>query len=363
MAKRKTGYIFAPEDTRPHRGIGCFWLALALVLVLLGLTVLINVSAACRVAVETQKVPVMALNKAYERLTLLQLSDLNASPLGLDADRWRAALYGKSYSAVVLTGDMVGKSGDSRPLVALIKTLRSINAAAPIYFIAGDDDPAPYYTGAHGSPAVMAEWVTAAQEAGAVYLDAPMPLEVGKGRAWLTPATFYYGMDIQGSRDTYASQLAKMEEEGTQYEVEGGARYRSRQYQLDVMDRALAAIQEMTATDLQIAVTHVPQDADYIRTLLSWLADGSEVFSFRNVSLLMAGHYVAGQWRLPGVGAVYVPERGFFPSDDGLTGMQRVNAISQYISPGLGASAFYPMPGRMFNPPVATLLQFTARIE
>ncbi len=363
MGRRKTGYIFAPNQARQHRGVGCFWLVLALLLVAAALVILVNVSAAGHVALETQKVPVMGLDKTFERYTILHLSDLNASSLGEDADVWRTALYGKSYSAVVMTGDMVGKSGDYGPMVALIKILRGINTAAPIYFVAGDDDPEPYYKSAHGSPVVMAEWVLAAQDAGAVYLDAPMSLEAGKRKVWLVPADLYFGMDAQGSRDTYARQIAEMEAEGVQYDAEGGARYRARQYQLDVMDRTLAAIAEVTSADLQIAVVHVPQDTDYIRTTLSWVSDSSEAFCLRNVSLLMAGHYAGGQWRLPGGGAIYVPERGFFPSDEGLRGMQRVNSISQYISPGLGASGYYSLPGRMFNAPTATLLQFTAQIQ
>ena len=92
-------------------------------------------------------------------------------------------------------------------------------------------------------------------------------------------------------------------------------------------------------------------------------ADQTAVFNFRNVSLVMAGHYVAGQWRLPGVGPVYVPELGWFPGDENILGMQRINSISQYISAGLGASEFYPMAGRLLNSPSVTLLSLTAKIE
>ena len=157
-------------------------------------------------------------------------------------------------------------------------------------------------------------------------------------------------------------QKEDMEALGQQYEAEGGASYRALCYRLDAMERAVAAQQEMLSTDLQIAVTHVPLIQDYIRTSLEW-ADEEKVFSFRTINLLLAGHYCGGQWRVPGMGALYVPDIGWLPPDDGLMGMQRVNSINQYISGGLGASEAHPFKGRLFNSPSITLLKFTATIQ
>ena len=61
--------------------------------------------------------------------------------------------------------------------------------------------------------------------------------------------------------------------------------------------------------------------------------------------------------------ALYAEGKGWFPDDDGLVGMQRINSLNQYISPGLGAPAAQPLPGRFFNQPAVTLLKFTARLE
>jgi predicted MPP superfamily phosphohydrolase len=95
---------------------------------------------------------------------------------------------------------------------------------------------------------------------------------------------------------------------------------------------------------------------------VAW-ASQEEPFSIRQVDLVMAGHFVGGQWRLFGLGPIYVPELGWFPGDTGIMGLQRINSVNQYVTGGLGASTFYPMPGRLFNPPSAALLTFTARIE
>lgn len=360
MARRKNTYIFAPDSHR-RRGPGCMLLTLAILLAVVVLSLLSNISLNRRIRLETVKAPVMALDQAFENFTVLQISDLHAASIGKDTDAWRSLLYGKSFSAVVLTGDMVGRSGDVEPMLALIGALRQINSTAAIYFVAGDDDPDPVIADYRGTPEVMAPWVKAAQDAGAIYLDAPQSLQVGKKKVWFTPE-YVYSMDPSGMADSLTRQKEEMESRGKQYEADGGASYRALCYRLDTMNRCVAAIKEITANDLQIAVAHVPLQVDYVRTAVEW-ADQSAVFNFRNVSLMMAGHYVAGQWRLPGIGPIYVPELGWFPGDENIIGMQRINSINQYISGGVGASSFYPMPGRLFNTPVVALLSLTAKIQ
>lgn len=360
MARRKNTYIFAPE-TKKRRGPGCLVIFLALVLATLMLVLFANENLNRKVDLTTAKVPVMSLDKAYENFTVLLISDLHGRDLGMNADLWRTVLYGKRFGAVVLSGDMVGKSGDSAPLVTLIETLKKINSTAPVYFCAGDDDPSPVISTYRGSPEVMAAWVLAAQEAGGIYLDAPVNQQVGKYNVWFTPE-YLYSVEAAGMLQSLTYQKEEMEAKGIQYEAEGGASYRALCYRLDVMQRTVDASKGMLSKDLQIAVTHVPLDVEYVRTAVEW-ADQSVVFNFRNVSLVLAGHYVGGQWRLPGLGPVYVPERGWFPGDTGVIGMERINSVSQYVSGGIGASEYYPMAGRLFNTPSVALLSFTAKIE
>lgn len=142
MGKRKTDYIFAPEKPKSSH-LGCTFTALALILAVAMAAVLFNMAANKRVELKEEKVSVMALDKAFEGFTVLHISDMHASPLGDDLDLWRTLLYSKSFQAVVLTGDMVGTGGDFEPLLSLIHTLQQLSPNAPIYFVAGDDDPAP----------------------------------------------------------------------------------------------------------------------------------------------------------------------------------------------------------------------------
>jgi predicted MPP superfamily phosphohydrolase len=360
MARRKTNYIFAPEPKR-RKGPGCLILVLSLILGILVLSLLGNDAINRKTSLQTAKVPIMGLDKAYESFSVLHLSDLHGTTIGTDLETWRGLLYAKRFDAVVLSGDMVGKSGDYVPMLTLIQTLRTLKADLPIYFVAGDEDPAPLLSDYRGTPEVYADWVLAAQGAGAIYLDAPVSQPVGKLNVWFVPE-YLYSVDVEGMAGTLANQKTDMEARGVPYEQEGGASYRALLARLDAMDRAAAAIKAMTESDMQIAVSHVPLKVDYVRTALEWAAQ-EQTFTIRNVDLVMAGHYVGGQWRFLGLGPIYVPDLGWFPGDDGVLGLQRINSVNQYITAGIGASSFYPMPGRLFNSPSAALLSFTARIE
>ena len=360
MGKRKSDYIFAPEKQKTGRG-GCLLTMLGMLLAVILAALLLNQAVNSHVALLEERVSVMGMDKTFEGFTVLHISDLHAGPVGSDMELWQSLLKGKAFQAVVMTGDMVGSDGNYEPMLTLIHTLKQLKPEAPVYFVAGDDDPEPVISTPRGTPEVLADWVLAAQQEGAIYLDAPVRQKAGKRGIWFVPE-YFYDVDAAGMVKSLTKQKEDMEALGQQYEAEGGASYRALCYRLDAMERAVSAQQEMLSTDLQIAVTHVPLIQDYIRTSLEW-ADEEKVFSFRTINLLLAGHYCGGQWRVPGMGALYVPDIGWLPPDDGLMGMQRVNSINQYISGGLGASEAHPLKGRLFNSPSITLLKFTATIQ
>ena len=359
MARRKAEYIFVPDKPK-RNGFGCLFTVLAMVLAIGLAGFFYNMATNNRIQLMEEKVSVMGLNRAYEGFTVLHISDLHASAMGGNADMWTSVLFGKKWDAVVMSGDMVGSGGDFEPLLALIHILQQLKPSAPIYLIAGDDDPAAVPSTPRGTPEALADWVRVAQTAGAIYLDAPVAQTVGKKTVWFVPESLY-GMDAAGSAASLQTQKEAMEAQGQQYEVEGGAAYRALCYRLDAMQRTVEAQKQMLSSDLQIAVSHAPLEKEYIRTSIEW-ADDSQALNFKAIDLLMAGHYCAGQWRLPGAGPIYVPEVGWFPGDEGIVGMQRVNSINQYISPGVGASEYYPIKGRFLNNPAVTLLKFTATI-
>lgn len=162
-----------------------------------------------------------------------------------------------------------------------------------------------------GTPRVLADWVEAAQAAGAVYLDAPVSQTVGKKTVWFSPE-YLYDVDVDGLIGALTSQRESMEAQGSQYEAEGGAAYRALGYRIEAYQRTQQALKAMTANDLQIAVNHVPMETSYIRESIEW-ADQEKVFNFRNISLLLCGHYCGGQWRLPAAEPFTCPKRADSP--------------------------------------------------
>lgn len=366
MGRKNNGYIFVDQKPR-KRAPGCLILLLAVVFAIVALSILSNSVLNQRISLNSEKVRIMNMDSKYENVTILHISDLHGSQIGFESEQWESLLYGKGFTAVVMTGDMVGAGGDYAPLVSLIRTLRQINEDVPIYFVAGDEDPVAVDSSLHGSPDPLAEWVRAAQAEGAVYLDRAVGQVVGKRTVWFIPENLYSigltdSAGIKGMVSTLERQKADMEASGKQYEAEEGASYRALSYRLEAFTESAAAIAQIKEGDLQIGVVHIPLQADYVRQMTEW-ADAGQVFSYRNLSLVLSGHYCGGQWRLFGLGPVYVPERGWFPGDEGIVGMMRINNITQYISGGLSASGIYPMRMRLFNVPGVTLLSFTAKLE
>ena len=156
MRRKNSTYIFAPEPKKRNR-TGCLILFMAIGFAVVVLGLLTNAAMNRRLDLQTEKVRVMSLDKKFENFTLLHISDLHGAEIGLNADAWRSLLYGKDFSAVVMTGDMVGAQGDYSPLISLVKTLRQIKAGVPVYLIAGDEDPTPVVSNLHGNPEVLAE--------------------------------------------------------------------------------------------------------------------------------------------------------------------------------------------------------------
>jgi len=106
-----------------------------------------------------------------------------------------------------------------------------------------------------------------------------------------------------------------------------------------------------------------------MENLNEWTASDNESY-VRSVSLVLAGHYVGGQWRLPWFGALRAPVSsglgnagGWLPEDEKVMGLSSFLGIPQYISPGLGTSRAIDLPGiRLFNTPAVTVLTLTGKL-
>lgn len=86
--------------------------------------------------------------------------------------------------------------------------------------------------------------------------------------------------------------------------------------------------------------------------LLSHRPELFECYANSNIDLVLSGHAHGGQFRLPFVGGVMVPNQGFFPKYD--AGLFTEGMTKMFVSRGVGNSAF---PFRINNRPEVILIE------
>ena len=361
MPGRYADPIFAREKVRRRRRFPVI-LLLMLIILLIG-TALVNGFINRQIQVIRQSVTVPSLPSALEGFRILHISDLHGASFGNGQEDLFQAVRSLNYQAAVITGDSIARDGDDAQLMNLIALL---NKSVPVFLIAGDEDPPPILTTAGSSAEVKAAYIRRAESFGATYLDAPYPVTVGKGTIWFCPDDVY-DMDVANARrsmqDSRASLSAQPPTESTQ------AALRAVDYWLDRIDRIEQALLQMKSGDLKICVTHAPYLPENLAEL-RYDDAGGLINNAKPAALVLAGHYNNGQFRLPGLGPVYMPAKAglyaqdrWFPGDNGLSGLSTLYGISQYISPGLGSSGLYtPFSIRFMNPPSVTLLTLTSKL-
>lgn len=355
MQQNRRRSLFA---ARRKKNYGCLTIFLAFFLVV-ALVFFMNNLSNRYVRIDQKRVTVLQLPKGLEGFSILHLSDLNASQLGDRQSNLQNALKSIDYRAVVLTGDMVGKSGQVEPLLDLISALKP---DVPVFLVAGDSDPVPLQSQPHGDSLVHAPWVQAAMQQGAVYLETPYFLQTDQQGIWFCPADLFT-VDLANARFALGEQIKALKSSPNPYEAATGAQLRLAEHRLDVIDRSEEFLAQIKPTDVVIALSHIPPDGEE----LAQLSLESREKGLPSPSLFMAGQFNNGQARLPGLGPVYIPRQadgrgGFFPGDDGFVGLEIKKGYALHISPGLGVSGYYPLPLRLFNRPAGTILKLTAQM-
>ncbi len=353
---RRQHNIFMEET---HRG-RTFLIGLLMVLLLLvaGLFTW-NFAQNHTVNYEKKYVTIASLPEALENFTILHLSDMNGVALGENQSALRKVLENKNPGCVVLSGNMVGSSGNVEPVLELLPLFPK---GTPVLLLPGDDDPPLYVSGATGSLSPYADWALRLMENGVIILDEPYAITKGKSTLWFIPEGLY-SLNLDSSEAAWQNRLDTLNAIVTDLTPDEAAQKRSAEYQLERLARIRETLGAIRETDIQICVTHMPLTREYVTTARA-TASGSQAWSIRNVSLVLAGGYCGGQWRLPGIGAIWAPDLGFFPEDHLVQGLSFVGGVWQHISPGLGVSEMYPLiPFRIFNSPAATLLVLSSSMH
>ena len=355
MSQRRSPRLFSPR--RKHHA-GCLTVVVVL-FVSIVLTISLNGLSNRFVRLDTRRVTVLNLPRALEGFKILHLSDLNAASLGNAQENLEALLAKEAYQAVALTGDMVGRSGNAKPL---LDVLALIPDDIPVFLIAGDSDPSPLLAQPHGDGEVKADYIRKAEAQGAIYLEAPYKLEIGGQTIWFCPGELFM-IDLANAHFALTELIATLQSSDNPYESQTGSQLRHAQHRLERIDASIEAIAQMKPEDIIVALMHHPPDSDQ----LNELSLRSRESSLMVPSLFLAGQFNNGQVRLPSLGPVYIPRQadgsgGLFPRDEGFTGLSIIKGFPVHISPGLGVSSYYPIPIRLFNRPAVTIISLTAQM-
>lgn len=319
------------------------------------------------ISVLQEKVTIVGLPSDLENYKIMVISDLNGQRFGDKQSSLLRSINNQSYNAVFFLGDMVGKGGDPEPFYEL---LEGIPSSKRVYFICGDSDPGPYVDAPRDitgtlSQLVLEDWILGAIERGATYVDSPVCLTVGNSNVWITPSVL---MNFD------ASELVDVWKDQTESEEDGvlaglASDYKTlpiTSYRYRIAQNFYNALSSMREDDFYLTLAHqVPSD-NFIYAAASHSTDSGKYLD--EPELILAGHYCGGVWRLPLLGAFYVPDNmmarnGWFPTQEDVRGLSSVGESQIYITGGLSVNAAVSaMPFRMLNQPEISVLTLTATL-
>lgn len=366
--KRLLEYINNTDLIKPIRIAGHdirFWpLIVAAALGILGMGVWMNNS---QLDVVEQTVTVVGLPEDMEGYRIIVLSDLNGRRFGDAQSLLLRTINSLKYDLILCTGDMVGKGGNAQPFWEILEGLRYPER---VYFICGDSDPGPYVSQARGTEGILSQliledWILGAIERGANYVDAPVCVSTKKSNLWLSPSTLL-NLECTSTLESFQDQT-EQEVDGVKQGIsEDYSSLPITSYRTKLAQRLYDAQRTMTAADLHIAIAHEPPEETFIYTSEEHKATDGRFLT--SPELIVAGHFCGGVWRLPLIGAFYIPDQtmprgGWFPDQSRVSGLTTIGETQIYTAKGMsnnGAVAL--MPFRLFNAPEIDVLTLTSTL-
>ena len=315
------------------------------------------------IAIDEQTVNISGLDSNLVGFRALVISDLNGVMFGDGQAVLVNSLKSVKFDVALLVGDMVGKGGDSAAFLELVRQI----GPKKVYFIAGDCDPEPVLSVPRDivgtlDEMVLDDWIISAQKLEATYVDSPTAVSKNGGTVWITPVSM---MNVN------TSSLLKTTQDQVLQETEGmlsglASDYDSlpvTSYREKNAREAYDTVAQMKASDLHICLAHEPPCDSAVLASASHLFDDGKYLMMPDI--IVAGHYCAGVWRVPLLGAVYVqsnvlPRYGWFPDNTRVRGIYSMDDVKVYVTRGLSVNGALPMSFRLFNKPGISLITFQA---
>jgi hypothetical protein len=309
--------------------------------------VLYNIFDNQRFRIVEDEILIKRLPAAFDGFRILQISDLHGKYFGEKQVRLLKAINNLDYDMIAFTGDMNPSDtlGDTlEDSSALLDLLDGIQRRDQMVWVDGNAGPYAVESYCGSYTGALTAVGASLQENGIKILLAPAAIERQNEKIWITPALSELGFD---------ANYRSLPDDGS-WECGKGQYERVQAHYGDVYPifKALQGNDEV-----KILLDHYPQQRHLP-------AGVPEMMGSLDYDLILAGHYHGGQWRLPWIGAVYIPSptegihyTGLFPDQAAVKGWSSHNGIPQYISAGLGSSSHTPwMNFRLFNTPEINMI-------
>ena len=292
-----------------------------------------------RINVVEQVIEIENLPQSLEGFTILQVTDLHEKVFGPKQSKLINIVNNIEYDVIAFTGDMLinNTSQNYEPYFSL---LDGINNKEHALFVPGNADPSPYRV--VNSQLATHEFIKGMEDKGVKFLKSNYAIHIKNYVIRLVDfeSTIISEKRIDAYKDGSNSPFVRLQMQ--KYEEN------------KVIDNE--------ETDLLIAINHYPVPDQKIDML-----NEDSFYNLRDFDLVVAGHYHGGQFRIPFLGAIFVPEpfykrNGLFPPQNRVKGLWEYKGIKQYVSTGLGSSDTIPfMKFRLFNTPEVNVLVFTKK--
>ena len=341
---------FSPAAHSNRRRVSVYPSLVAAIFILL---LLCNAAINRFVFVYHVSIPIKHLSAELDGTTLLQISDLKGSEFGTYQSGIIEHIKREHIDAVLLTGDMISPQGNAKPLYDLLDALTEAFPGLPIWFIAGDSDPEPVSIQYASEGSCYASWILGATRHGGRLLRSPVRLLGNESSVWLIPGADV-SLDLKLEEERFRQIYAVAQNSGDEIQCELA------RFHLARLSEFRDALRTVRSEDLCISLFHAVDPNTTER--LNGLA-GLETYG---IDAVVAGHWLGGLLRIPGVGPLFIPsvhlKNGGLLPGPGFSGLSHIGELPLYISPGLGPgdSKYPPFFFRFANPPSITLIRFLA---
>lgn len=319
------------------------WFAL---LVVFAVSIVYNIYDNQRFIVVQQEITIDRLPESFNGFKILQISDLHGRYFGENQANIIKTINNLDYDMIAFTGDMNASAAkDDSPgnSQAILDLLDGIGKNEYMFWVDGNTGPYAIESDGGEKTGQLTNIGKALKDKGCKILVLPIAITRGNDKIWIIPE-----MPETGFEESY--------QPGREEAYRGGETYNRT---LSFYRDAYASFREIDGNhEFRILLIHTPKQINLTAEQLKQY--GADL----DYDLILAGHYHGGQWRLPLIGAVYIPSpttginnSGYFPSQNAVKGWSYYGDIPQYVSAGLGTSDHIPWANiRLFNPPEINLI-------